>query len=270
VISPLTAHLYEGMTDPNTASDTKIDEVNAAPANSQRRLEFVDLSALRLQLTAGSEKVQQQLIQKLATLGDVGEAVLMEFLLQRRADPPTWVDGNAYQVLYNSNLPSAKEFLHAYFPSGIVPLNSERDIDYRHLQQLLTVQDFQAADWMTLQKLCELAGPEAVQRKWLYFTDVENFTITDLQTINTLWLVYSEGKFGFSIQREILLSLGKNWEKFWSKIGWKTGNNWTRYPDGFTWNLTAPKGHLPLSNQLRGVRVIASLLSHPAWVSDPP
>lgn len=236
------------MINPKTASDTKID-----------------LSALRLQLTAGSEKVQQQLLQQLATLGNAGENVLIEFLLERRVDPPSWIDGKAYQMLYNADSPSSREFLQTYFPTGIVPLHSERDIDYAPLQQLLTVQDFQAADRMTLQKLCELAGPAAVQRKWLYFTEVGNFTITDLQTINTLWLVHSEGKFGFSIQREIWLSLEKNWEKFWPKIGWKTGNNWTRYPDGFTWNLTAPKGHLPLSNQLRGVRVIASLLSHPAW-----
>jgi hypothetical protein len=80
-----------------------------------------------------------------------------------------------------------------------------------------------------------------------------------------LWLLHSEGKFGFSVQREIWLTVGKNWEKLWSKIGWKNGNAWTRYPNEFTWNLTAPKGHLPLSNQLRGVRVISSLLSHPAW-----
>lgn len=236
------------MINPKTASDTKID-----------------LSALRLQLTAGSEKVQQQLLQQLATLGNAGENVLIEFLLERRVDPPSWIDGKAYQMLYNADSPSSREFLQTYFPTGIVPLHSERGIDYAPLQQLLTVQDFQAADRMTLQKLCELAGPAAVQRKWLYFTEVGNFTITDLQTINTLWLVHSEGKFGFSIQREIWLSLEKNWEKFWPKIGWKTGNNWTRYPDGFTWNLTAPKGHLPLSNQLRGVRVMASLLSHPAW-----
>lgn len=264
MITPLTAYSYEGMTDLNPASDTKLDEINA-PTDSQRQ--DVDPSDLCLQLTSASEKVQQQLIQKLATLGDAGEAVLMEFLLQRRSQPPTWVDGNAYQALHNLNSPLVKEFLDTYFPTGIVSLNSERSIDYRHLQQLLTAQDFQAADRITLQKLCELAGLEAVQRKWLYFTEVETFTITDLQTINNLWLVHSEGKFGFSIQREIWLSLGKNWEKLWFKIGWKTGNNWTRYPDGFTWNLTAPKGHLPLTNQLRGVRVIASLLSHPVWVS---
>jgi GUN4-like len=63
------------------------------------------------------------------------------------------------------------------------------------------------------------------------------------------------------------LGLSKNWENFWSKIGWKNGNTWTRYPNEFIWDLSAPKGHLPLSNQLRGVRVIASLFSHPAWTN---
>jgi len=237
------------MTNPPTTSDTNID-----------------LSALRLQLTSGSEKVQQQLMPTLATLGNVGLDILMEFLLQRRSHPPSGADGTAYQILCTADSASAKEFLQTYFPTGIVPLHSERAIDYIPLQQLLAVQDFQAADRMTLQKLCELAGSAAVQRKWLYFTEVENFPIPDLQTINTLWVVHSEGKFGFSIQREIWLSLGKNWEKFWTKIGWKNGNSWTRYPNEFTWNLTAPPGHLPLSNQLRGNRVIAGLFSHPAWV----
>ncbi|NET35941.1 MAG: GUN4 domain-containing protein [Cyanothece sp. SIO1E1] len=146
-------------------------------------------------------------------------------------------------------------------------LNSEFDIDYTPLQALLTQQDFEAADRITLQKLCELAGPTAVQRKWVYFTEVERFPIVDLQTIDTLWSVHSEGRFGFSIQRKIWLSVGKNWDNFWPAIGWKTDKNWTRYPDGFTWSLAAPKGHLPLSNQLRGVRTIAALLTHPAWTS---
>lgn len=226
----------------------------------------IDFSALCLQLTSGSEKVQQQTIQQLATLGNDGEQVLMDFLLQRRLDP-TWIDGKAYQALRSSESPSAQAFLLANFPQGIVPLKSERGIDYAQLQQLLISQDFQASDRLTLRLMCQLAGDLALQRKWLYFSEVENFPITDLQTVNTLWLVYSEGKFGFSVQREMWLSVGKNWEKLWSQIDWKNGNNWTRYPDEFTWDLTAPKGHLPLSNQLRGVRAISSLLSHPAWTT---
>ncbi|RCJ14895.1 hypothetical protein A6S26_09555 [Nostoc sp. ATCC 43529] len=224
-----------------------------------------DIDSLRQPLIAGSIQVQQQTISQLAQLGDGGLDVLMEFLLKRRDNPPTWIDGKAYQVLCKSDAPQAKEFLLSCFPEGIVPLKSECGINYNPLQQLLAQQDFQAADRMTIEKMCELSGPTAVQRKWLYFTEVENSPAVDLQTINNLWLIHSEGKFGFSVQREIWLSLGKNWENFWPKIGWKQGNNWTRYPHEFTWDLSAPKGHLPLSNQLRGVRVFASLLSHPAW-----
>jgi hypothetical protein len=237
------------MTNPTTTSDTPID-----------------FSALRLQLSSGSEKVQQQLIQQLAALGNPGLEVLMGFLLQRRDRSPTWIDGKTYQILYRSESPTASEFLQTHFPTGIVTLRSQCDIDYSPLQQLLIEGDFQAADRVTLQKLCEIAGTAALQRKWLYFTEVESLPIPDLQTVNTLWSVYSENKFGFSVQRELWLSLGKNWEKLWVKIGWKNGNTWTRYPDGFNWSLDAPVGHLPLSNQLRGNRAIAALFSHPAWV----
>ncbi|MDF5706370.1 MAG: GUN4 domain-containing protein [Nostoc sp. S4] len=228
-----------------------------------------DIDSLRQPLIAGSLQVQQQIISQLAQLGNQGLDVLMEFLHKRRDNPATWVDGKAYQVLYKSDAPQAKEFLLSWFPEGIVPLKSECGINYNPLQQLLALQDFQAADRMTIEKMCELSGPTAVQRKWLYFTEVENSPAVDLQTINNLWLVHSEGKFGFSVQREIWLSLGKNWENFWPKIGWKQSNNWTRYPHEFTWDLSAPRGHLPLSNQLRGVRVFASLLSHPAWSKNP-
>lgn len=148
---------------------------------------------------------------------------------------------------------------------GVPLLPLEHGIDYVPLQKLLAQQQFQAADQLTLQKLCELAGPAAVQRKWLYFSEVESFPNADLQTIDQLWRIHSQSKFGFSVQRQIWLSVGKNWEALWPKIGWKNVNNWTRYPQEFTWDLTAPRGHLPLSNQLRGVRAISALLTHPAW-----
>jgi GUN4-like/ARM-like repeat domain, GUN4-N terminal len=224
-----------------------------------------DLDSLRQRLIAGSIQVQQQIILQLADLGNEGLDVLTDFLLKRRDSPATWIDGKAYQILYNSDAPKAQEFLQNNFPEGIVPLKSNCGINYNPLQQLLATQDFQAADLTTIEIMCELAGPMAVKRKWLYFTEVDNASVVDLQTINNLWLVHSEGKFGFSVQREIWLSLGKNWDNLWTKIGWKKGNKWTRYPHEFIWDLTAPKGHLPLSNQLRGVRVIASLFSHPAW-----
>ncbi len=226
------------------------------------------IAELMHQLQSSSEKKQLQLIPELVSLGTVGLEVLMQFLKERQSAPANLITGLAYQSLYQANTPNITAFVQTHFPTGIVPLCSEVGIDYLPLQQRLALADFLAADRLTLEKLCELAGSAAIQRKWLYFSEVENFPITDLQTINTLWYIHSQGKFGFSVQRELWLSLGKNWEKLWPKIGWKAGNNWTRYPNEFTWDLSAPRGHLPLSNQLRGVRVIASLLSHPAWTSS--
>ncbi|MEX0269917.1 GUN4 N-terminal ARM-like repeat domain-containing protein [Leptolyngbyaceae cyanobacterium UHCC 1019] len=229
-----------------------------------------DPVALLTSLKAVPEKAQLSQIVGLEQLGETGWSVLMEFLFEQReglmvGSLPNLAAGKVYQILYRAESPACANFLQTHFPHGIVPLRSQTNIDYSPLQKLLAQQDFQAADKLTLEKMCELAGAAAMQRNWIYFTEVEQFPAIDLQTLNALWLVHSEGKFGFSVQREIWLSAGKNWIKLWSKIGWKNGNTWTRYPQEFTWDLTAPKGHLPLSNQLRGVRMISALLAHPAW-----
>jgi hypothetical protein len=224
-----------------------------------------DISHLANQFQSESEKNQLQLIAALVKAGDPGLTVLIDFLRSHQAFSPNLVVGKVYQTLYQAQTPKTQEFLQTYFPRGVVPLTSERDIDYYPLQTLLAQQDFQAADSLTRQKLCELAGEAALQRKWLYFTEVEQFPATDLQTLNSLWWMHSEGQFGFSVQRKIWLSVGKDFTRLWSQIGWKQGNNWKQYPNEFIWDLSAPKGHLPLLNQLRGVRVTASLFAHPAW-----
>lgn len=215
-------------------------------------------------LKSESARNQLQLVKELSQ-SEAGLETLMRFLVEQQSHPAGVIEGTAYQVLFAAKTPKTEEFLRTHFPQGIVPLQSEQAIDYSPLQVLLANQDFEAADRLTLDKLCELAGSAAVQRKWLYFSEVERFPSTDLQTIDTLWLVHSEGKFGYSVQRDLWLGVGKDWDRLWPAIGWKAGNNWTRYPQEFTWDLTAPKGHLPLSNQLRGVRVMNALLSHPAW-----
>jgi hypothetical protein len=224
-----------------------------------------ELAQLASQFQSESEKNQLQLIPKLLNFGDSGLTVLREFLQSRQLSEANLVVGKVYQTLYQAQTPKTQEFLQTSFPDGIIPLKSERQIDYRPLQQALLQQDFQKADSLTREKLCELAGEAAIQRKWLYFTEVEQFPNTDLRTIDSLWWVHSEGKFGFSVQRRIWLSVGQDFGKLWPKIGWKDGNNWTQYPKEFIWDLSAPIGHLPLLNQLRGVRVAASLFSHPVW-----
>jgi len=61
-----------------------------------------------------------------------------------------------------------------------------------------------------------------------------------------------------------LKSVGKRYDLLWPKIGWKNDGVWTRYPSSFCWSLNAPEGHMPLINQLRGVRLMDSILRHPS------
>lgn len=225
------------------------------------------LEELKSKLVSGPEKIQLQAIADLALLEREGTGVLQEYLLSRIDQPATPVQGKAYEVLLSLDSPEVTTFLQTHFPQGVVTWNSVANVDYTDLQVALAKQQFQVADQLTMEILCLLSGPAAVRRKWLYFTEVDQLPITDLQTINQLWLVHSEGKFGFSVQRQIWLGVQKNWEALWPKIGWREGKKWTRYPQEFIWDLTAPRGHLPLSNQLRGVQVITALLTHPAWVN---
>ncbi|MFZ4640168.1 MAG: GUN4 N-terminal ARM-like repeat domain-containing protein [Nodosilinea sp.] len=220
----------------------------------------------RHQLNSDGLKQQLSAAHALAVSGDEGVKVLQATLLERQQQPPDILDCRIFQLLYALQEPEILDFLTHHWPQGRMATPSERGIDYASLQDHLVRQAFQEADRLTLMKLCELAGPTAINRKWVYFTEVEQFPKTDLQTIDRLWLIYSEGKFGFSVQRRLWLSLGQNWEKLWPRLAWKENNLWTRYPTGFTWDLSAPDGHLPLSNQLRGVRMMAALLGHPAWL----
>ena len=235
------------------------DLTTSSPSVSPEVIELQDKFA------TSNPKNQLQLLPQILALGLPGVEILIEWLQEQLGTKPTIVAGAVYQALYQSESPAAQAYLDRELPSGMIPLQSSTGVDYRVLQRLLAQQKFEAADKLTTEKLCEVAGADAVKRKWIYFTEAKGLSAVDLQTIDALWLFHSEGKFGFSVQRDLWLGMGKSWDKLWVKIGWKNGNNWTRYPGAFTWDLTAPKGHLPLSNQLRGVQAISSLLSHPVW-----
>lgn len=176
-----------------------------------------------------------------------------------------YVDGLIYKKLLNSQDSEIIQFTSTLCPQGIVPLKSEKRMNYQDLQRLLVQNDLMAADKLTQQKLVKLAGIDEQSRNWLYFTDVNKIPVQDLQTIDQLWNVHSKGKFGFFVQRQIWLTVEKDWEKLWHKIGWEVNRVPCRYPDEFQWNSNGPRGHLPLCNQLRGVQVLSALFSHKAW-----
>jgi len=156
-------------------------------------------------------------------------------------------------------------------PAGVklddVPLASEVGMDYTALRTALAAGDFRAADDETRALLIRLAGPEAVRRNWVYYTDVQFISATDLQTMDGLWRAASGGKFGFSVQKELWVGAQRRWAKFFKAIGWVQGPNniYLKWPKEFVYSRDAPKGHLPLTNALRGTQLFESIMTHPAF-----
>ncbi|HIK03470.1 MAG TPA: GUN4 domain-containing protein [Trichormus sp. M33_DOE_039] len=131
-------------------------------------------------------------------------------------------------------------------------LSSEKGIDYTRLRDLLAAKRWKEADKETYLVMIQAVGKKGGD----YFTDDEllNFPCTDLRTIDRLWVKYSNGHFGFSIQKEIYLSLGgktdgkyynKAWMKFGDRVGWSENNSWLYYYD-LTFETSSPRGNLPL------------------------
>nr|YP_009293917.1 hypothetical protein Ahnf_120 [Ahnfeltia plicata]AOM65605.1 hypothetical protein Ahnf_120 [Ahnfeltia plicata]UAT97173.1 hypothetical protein Ahn.pli.UK.pt_076 [Ahnfeltia plicata]UAT97378.1 hypothetical protein Ahn.pli.Chile.pt_076 [Ahnfeltia plicata] len=213
-----------------------------------------------------SIKKQQNLVKKVI-LKD--KEALLELLITRliiEKNQPSYIDAIIFEEICTSNELEICRKLEKLFKGGIVDLKSSCGIDYEPLQKLLISKQFQKADQLTQRQLCNLAGLNSDdKRNWLYFTDISILPCEDLNTIDTLWRIYSLGQFGFSIQRKIWLSNNRNWDLLWDKIGWTVKNSACRYPDEFIWDTVAPQGHLPLFNQLRGVQVLSALFEHSVW-----
>jgi hypothetical protein len=122
---------------------------------------------------------------------------------------------------------------------------------------LLKVGKWKEADEETLAVILKAANRE--KEEYLDIESIENFPCADLHTIDQLWIKYSGGQFGFSLQKEIWLSVGGElgqydyavYEQFGLRVGWRDRNGvklmrgWTKYED-LSFSLTwAPVGHLP-------------------------
>nr|YP_010471003.1 hypothetical protein N4M48_pgp189 [Synarthrophyton patena]UVF62832.1 hypothetical protein [Synarthrophyton patena] len=212
---------------------------------------------------------QTKLVKKIIGYNPSGLIALLELLIERRINQETklsYIDGTIFKYLHLSEVKIIKKQIDYYFKQGVVKLESSNNINYIELKESLITNNFKKANNLTQKYLRELAGlNNKNDRQWLYFTDILRIPAKDLQTIDTLWKIYSEGQFGFSIQRNIWLYNNQNWDKLWHRIGWKINNTTVRYPNEFVWDNTAPIGHLPLFNQLRGVQVLSALFDHPAW-----
>jgi len=202
---------------------------------------------------------------------------LLPFLPDRieRLDPTgdDWAGGFLVQLCLAAGDAAVRDDFLGRHPEGWLAVASASGENYGPLQRHLMLQEFEAADRLTSAHLRSLAGGGAVQRGYVYFSEVAAIPAVDLESLDRLWLCYSRGRFGFSVQGRLLRACDGRWESLWRRLGWKQEGVWTRYPSAFTWSLEAPDGHMPLINQLRGVRLMDALLRHPAIagrIENPP
>lgn len=158
--------------------------------------------------------------------------------------------------------------------SPVIPtfLPSDKGIDYVPLATLLATGDFQSADQFTRDNLIKLAGTEAERRNFVYWTEVSKIPVTDLATMERLWLEFSDGNFGYSVQKRVWDIENGNFDNFIRRIGWTKIDNgnerklkWFGKSE-FVYDVDkAVKGHLPLTSALRGTQLIKQLMEHPVW-----
>ena len=127
-------------------------------------------------------------------------------------------------------------------------LKSARGVDYTRLRDLLATGEWKEADQKTFKVMLKAARRE--KEGWFDTNSIENFPGDDLRTIDQLWVKYSQGRFGFSVQKKIWLEVGGKVDyetecKLGDRVGWRKGGSWLNWSD-LTYGEQAPKGHLPM------------------------
>jgi hypothetical protein len=159
------------------------------------------------------------------------------------------LQGMALEAKYRPQSIEAWLALLTPYESDTDDLSSEVGVDYRKLRDFLKAGKWQEADRETVVVICQAANRE--EEGLLRIEDIEKFPCTDLRTIDRLWVKYSNGRFGFSVQKRIWESVGgtpdADYETFCcfgEIVGWRVNQEWQTYSE-FTFNKNANEGHLP-------------------------
>ncbi len=117
----------------------------------------------------------------------------------------------------------------------------------QQLEECLKAQHWEYADIETYRLMMIAVGKEVGQG--FEPDELLNFPCEELLAIDGLWVKYSNGQFGFSVQKDIYLECGgipdgnyyeEAFEKFANRIRLRNGDKWE-----FRYDTSAPMGHLP-------------------------
>jgi hypothetical protein len=185
--------------------------------------------------------------------GKLGQDWIFQ-IVKNETGPVQWA---AYDVLWDSASESARRKLLPYWP-----MQSEVGVDYSRLRDLLAAGQWREAEGETKKVMLQAARRE--KEGMLDRESSEKFPSEDLRTIDQLWVKFSNGRFGFSVQKRILeRAMGKDkvnpetseyrrcaddfkehLNQFGERVGWRIDGNWLNFRD-LMFDCAAPEGHLP-------------------------
>ncbi|AFZ18137.1 serine/threonine-protein kinase [Allocoleopsis franciscana] len=140
-------------------------------------------------------------------------------------------------------------------PNFSVNLNSEVEVDYSKLQNVLAQGKWKEADDETADVILKVGGRE--KEGWLDTASIKKLSCTDLRTIDNLWVKHSESRFGLSVQQRIWERVGgtpddyRAYERFGDRVKWRVNSKWLGQNNS-TFTTKAPEGHLPAKTLYNG------------------
>ncbi|HBL09870.1 MAG TPA: hypothetical protein DD379_00185 [Cyanobacteria bacterium UBA11162] len=241
-----------------------INNLNEIPSNKA----IVDGQSFLECLTSQVDKARIKALLEALQSGDSVQESVVEIVKNETGV----VQSQTFDLLWESADEKAKQKLLKH-----LPLRSKLGVDYTLLRNLLARGQWEEADAETKELMLKVAGRE--KEGLLDRKSSQQFPCEDLCIIDHLWVKYSGGRFGFSVQKCILENLLENQngsretsgneqfkgaikgsvnpfsdsisfggfrvrDSFATRVGWRVNGEWLRSSE-LTFNLSAPEGHLP-------------------------
>jgi hypothetical protein len=221
------------------------------------------IEGVKLRLQNPDAKVRTAALEQALNYGKRGLDLLIECL----KDEPIDIQNEAYinevyRILYYQKWEWEENRENRVVKQALITFHQTR------LRTLLANGQWTKADEETYYIMIIIAN--RTYNGWLDIKSIDDFSGEDLRTIDQLWVKYSNGRFGFSVQKRIYQSLGgtreydqKIWEAFGDKVGWRREGSWSwsyhKEPSYF--DITAPEAHLPraFSKWTLGKSIVGSM-----------
>lgn len=202
------------------------------------------LQGVKQRLANPSERVRIAALYEAIEHGRQGVEELVKILTTETGQ----LQGTAYDLLWDKGSQKTREKLLKYSPVRLVST-----VNYSKLRKLLAASKWKEADEEMGRIMLQISDRE--DRGYLNFKAIQDFPSLELHKLDKLWLHYSGGRFGLSVQKQIWRRIAdtsegdySTWLSFCDRLGWRVEGHWLTYRTLTSQPLVAekiPDGHLP-------------------------